>query len=159
MAEKIKNILKKKKGLLLISVGVLLGLLLIMTDSKSAEKNKAADSDESDARKYMTEYVEATEHKLKTMIEKVSGVGNVNVMLTLKSGREYVYASDITENSEDYVLADGSPIYIKEYLPEIEGVAIVCDGGNNIETKAVITELVCSLLGLYSTHVYVTGSG
>lgn len=157
MTEKIKSILKKKKGLLVIFIGLLLGLLLILTDGKSAKKSNVNKSDESDVGKYMSEYIETTECKLKAIIEKVSGVGNVNVMVTLKSGREYVYASDISENSEDYVLADGSPIYIKEYLPEIEGVAVVCDGGNNIETKAVITELVCSVLGLYSTHVYVTG--
>ena len=77
-------------------------------------------------------------------------------MITLKSGTEFVYASDGNEVNEKHVIVDDSLVYIKEYLPQIEGVAIVCKGGNNPNIKSKITELICSVLGLYSSHVYVT---
>ena len=145
------EILKKKKGILLITVGLLVGIFLVFSENDSPQNE--ADINQTE---YIENYVQKMEEKLEALIEKISGTSNVNVLITLKSGSEYVYASDASDSSEKHVVVGSELVYVKEYLPEIEGVAVVCKGGADPTINAKITELVCSVTGLYTTHVYVT---
>lgn len=151
MAKAFFEIIKKKKGIFMLITGLLVGILLVFSESNTPKEEKATDHTE-----YIESYVNITEKRLESLIEKINGTSNVNVLVILKSGSEYVYASDATESSEKHVIVGSDLVYVKEYLPEIEGVAVVCRGGNDPLIKAKITELVCSVTGLYTTHVYVT---
>ena len=131
---------------------LILGLILIFSD-----KNKQEISNNiSDYTDFIEVYTTKTENKLADLIKEIDGVSTPKVMITLKSETEFVYASDGKETNEKHVIVDDNLVYVKEYLPQIEGVAIVCKGGSNPVVKSKITELVSSVLGLYSSHVYVT---
>ena len=107
-------------------------------------------------------------------LECVEGVGKVKVMLTLKSSEEKVVEKDsqreeneITEEdskggsrvSEDRSLShtsiyeqksDGTqtPYVSKEMVPEIEGMVIAADGGDDPVVVKNLTEAVQALFGV-----------
>ena len=137
---------------LVLVLCLIIGVILVLSD-KNNENTYNSSSDYTD---FIENYTTKIENKLASLIEEVEGASSPKVMITLKSGTEFVYASDGKESTEKHVVVDDNLVYVKEYLPQIEGVAIVCKGGNNPTVKSKITELVCSVLGLYSSHVYVT---
>ena len=106
------------------------------------------------------------------MLSKTEGTGRVEVMITLQSSDEKIYATDektnykssdsVTERTydEQYVLSDnnsddGGGIVLKTNAPEIKGVIVVCDGGDNSAVANQITNAVCASLGIQSNCVSV----
>ena len=89
-------------------------------------------------------------------------------MITLKSTSESVYAKNIQNSQSDssasqnseYVIYDGkdgdSPILIQENFPEIEGIAIVCSGGDNIAVRERVIQCVSSLFNISSNRISVS---
>ena len=146
------EILKKKKGIVLLVVGIFLGLFLLLTDTQSS---KQALSQE-DVGISTDEYVCTLEEKTEELINRINGVTDARVMITLKNSGEQVFALDGSESNQKHVIIDDSLVCVNEYMPEIEGVAVVCNGGDNALVRQKITELLCSLLGIYSTHIYIT---
>lgn len=112
--------------------------------------------DESDS----TEY-EDLENRMTELFSSISGAGNVRVMITFKTGSEMVVAQEEKveesasaesggktkqEHSSEtkVVLLDGTgssntPLVLKEKAPEIEGVVIVAQGGDDIFVKEALT--------------------
>ena len=112
--------------------------------------------------------------RVEDTLECVEGVGKVKVMLTLKSSEEKVVEKDsqreeneITEEdskggsrvSEDRSLShtsiyeqksDGTqtPYVSKEMAPEIEGMVIAADGGDDPVVVKNLTEAVQALFGV-----------
>lgn len=146
------NYIKNKKGILLLLCGIILGVVLLITDIKEPQTTTSAKENET----YTDNYTYYLEKKTEEMINKINGVSNANVMITLKNSGEQVFASDSSETNKKHVIVDDSLVCINEYMPEVEGVAVVCNGGDNAVIKQKITELLCSLLGIYSTHIYIT---
>ena len=146
------NILKKNKLTLLLAVGVVIGIILIF----AGEKNKAENYNAEEVFYNDEAYAKMMEVKLEDIINEIEGVSEAKVVITLKSGAESVFASDEDGQKDKYVVTGDGLVCVKTLLPTVEGVAVVCRGGNNPAVKEKITSLVCSLLGLYSTHVYVT---
>lgn len=144
---------KSKKAIILIGTGLIIAILMLLWGGNSGDRNNVP-SNESEIS--LNNYVKYQEEKLEKLISEIQGVSDPKVMITLRSGNEYVYASDSSEKSEKHVVVDDALVCVKENLPEIEGIAVVCKGGNNDTVKEQITELLCSLFGLYSNHVYVT---
>lgn len=151
MTERIINLIKNKKALFLLLFGAILGVSLILTDTAKNDNKNTIDSTSD-----IDKYTQQLEEKLEEIISTINGVSDVNVLITLESGSELVYASDDSEENEKHVIVNNGLVLVKENLPKIKGVAVVCKGGNNAELKTKITELTCSVLGIYSTHVYVT---
>ena len=152
MTNNLFNIIKNKKGTFLIVAGIILGILLLLTETTSNPhpQNLLTTTETAE------EYVDNLEKKLEELINKINGVSDAKVLITLKSGCEYVYASDSTAENEKHVIVEDGLVCVKEYMPTIEGVAVVCTGGNSPAVKAKITELLRSVLGIYSTRVYIT---
>ena len=120
------------------------------------------------------QYERLLEKRVEDTLECVEGVGKVKVMLTLKSSEEKVVEKDsqreeneITEEdskggsrvSEDRSLshtsiyeqkADGTqtPYVSKEMAPEIEGMVIAADGGDDPVVVKNLTEAVQALFGV-----------
>ena len=103
----------------------------------------------------------------------LDGVGEVKVMITLRSCGAYIVEKDTrTSNSQntqdqsgDKSTADAQDFeentvfekqengaktpYVKEITePEVEGVIVAADGGNNAKTAADITDAVVALFGI-----------
>lgn len=144
--------LKNKKYILLLIFGLILGILLILLGNTSSNANKT----NLQTKEKNNEYAYQLEERLEEMINNINGVSNAKVLVTLKSSCEYVFASDNSSTSEKHVIVEDGLVQVKEYMPEIEGVAVVCTGGNDTVIQSKITDLLCSVLGIYSTHVYIT---
>ncbi|MFC4599198.1 stage III sporulation protein AG [Cohnella hongkongensis] len=110
------------------------------------------------------------ESRLKGMLEKIVGVGTVDILVTVDSTEETVVQLNekqmqtitdetdrngakrhITDISKDgqvvlYEVSSGvqSPIVVKKIKPRIRGVMIVAKGAENITVKKLIAEAVSS---------------
>ncbi len=103
------------------------------------------------------------EDKIRNMCQRVEGVGNVYVMLTLNTSGEYVYATDTERSStytkSEFVLTDsGEGIELYVVCPKVRGVAVVCDGGGKAVIKKTLTELISSALGISPSCISIAGT-
>lgn len=124
-------------------------------------------------------YIESLENKLEKTISGMEGAGKVLVMITLKDGGEKIldknqpYESSSETNKEEekksemssmksnqetvLIEVDGNttPIVIQERYPDVEGVVIVCEGGDNQELTLRIKEAVQALFSLEPHRIVV----
>lgn len=165
----------KKNGKLWMILGCLaLGVLLLVfggemkalfgTDSLQGDEDYAQEGEAELRLLSMEEYRVAMEARIKDICERVVGAGEVHVILHLAGGYEYVYAADqkITSSGEvrEYIMiGSGSNqrvVYLTERVPEILGIGVVCEGGNQESVRNEITALLAATLGVGSHRVYVT---
>jgi len=187
LTENIKKFVSKDPKLKLIVVLGLLGMLLILISQFTAGGAAPASQPDRAAASFTADqYIEDMENRLKTLISGIEGVGRAEVMLTLESGVEYVYAreekrnSDITrdpgseqqagriyekENIEQrYILIDTEygrkqALVLTERQPKIQGVIIVCEGADNIRVQDKLVSVVTTALGISSARVCVVKIG
>ena len=163
--KKLKQTLKSKKGLALIAVAAVACLLFF-----SASGSGSAETAPSPAEVFDSEaYVRALEERLENVISSISGAGKTEVMLTLGSGEEYCYQSDVKESADSgsaysaelntvvVKASDGSEkAVIKSSLsPIVTGVVVVCRGGGSGEVRESIFNAVKALLGLPANRICV----
>lgn len=106
-------------------------------------------------------YEQQLEQRLAQLIGQMEGAGQVQVMVTLASGEEAVYALDTQQRGEDgssethVILGDGSALCETTLTPAISGVAVVCEGGGDIAVVARVTEMLSALLDLPTNRISV----
>lgn len=112
-------------------------------------------------------YVQTLESRLEDLLSSIEGAGKTQVLITLRSGAETVYARDDrldseegrTQSEQSYVtLRDGSQesgLPLKTVSPQIRGVAIVCEGADDPAVRQAITQTVTAALGVGASHVSV----
>lgn len=181
--EYVKKIMEacKKTGygkiVLLVLAAVLLLLLSLPgeTKKKDTKEPKKTKQVESNAEETAADiYVSNLEQRLEQLLRKVQGVGEAEVMITLKTEGEEVInkderisehnvgeaANESIESSKDYeeqtvVLEDSegnqNPYIVKELKPEIAGVVVICEGGDNPVIIKEITDATEVLFSV-STH-------
>lgn len=163
--------LKSEKAVQGVVVLGLLGMLCILASScfsKPKETNTQPTSHSSEdsvlaASAYCTELEEQLEQTLST----IQGVGTCDVMITLRSTSIYQYAkdesrsdsSDRVEQKQDYVLigngtSEHALVQSIQY-PEIQGVVIVCDGGENAVVKEQVYQVAAATLQIKNNQIYV----
>ena len=143
--EKIKNN-KKLRYFIVIALVVILIFYLVISVSNGTKTEK--DSNEIDV------YVDNLEDKLTSVLSKVSGVGKVEVIITVESGMETVLATEKIikdteygrEETEKPIVVNGKTITLKELYPKIVGVLVISEGANNITVMRKIQEATISLL-------------
>lgn len=182
LLEKIKGkkiIPKKNQLLILLLAGILLVVIAIPSggkkkpgaDSNESVKITGSDSSYTDSRE---EYEEYLENRVAKTLECVEGVGQTEVLITLKSSGQKIIEKDQKSNSQQseeedasggtrnlkdtssdktsiYAQgADGSqsPYVSKELTPEIAGVLVIADGGDNAVVVQNITEAIQALFGV-----------
>lgn len=161
----------------IIGIGILGILLIILTfpDTfipQSKDNSNKSDSYDtipqigsSETSDITKDYISTMEEKLEKVLRKVAGVGDVEVMITLKESKEQITLKDIPYTKENSNEADGEggsrinselrqeestvlvatedgktvPYIIKEIEPEIEGIVVVAEGGDNI---TIITDII-----------------
>lgn len=127
-----------------------------------------------------TEYVAFMEQRLTQALSKVSGVGQVRVMITLKASRELVVERETplsrqatneadsqggsrsvsqVEAGDSVVYrstgSDSEPYVVKTLTPEIEGVLVVAEGAEEGTVKRTVTAIVQALFGVEAHKVSV----
>ncbi len=153
---------RAKGKLWLLVGGVIAGVLLLLlgngfgeqSGSGAAVTEKATLEDAADLAAYQKEL----EGELEAICESVAGVSQADVMVTLGSGCRVIYATD--EKGEVETTGTGSaqqPVYRTVQPPTVEGVGVVCKGGNDPRVQQTLTDLISTALGITSNRVCVTG--
>lgn len=119
-------------------------------------------------------YVTTLEKRLKGVLSKVEGIGAVEVMITLKGSSELVILKDSPYTQERINEVDGeggsritssfiqeentimveredgsnSPYVLQELEPQVEGILVIAQGGNNSEIINQIVEASQVLFGV-----------
>ena len=125
LLKKLQKIKIGKKNTVLIVGAVLLSLFLLGSELLGGEKSEPISKE--DTSRYSAQYIEKTEKNLESLLEKISGAGEVRVMITLENCYENVFAKGYNEkqNSEE-----NSEKYESE-----EEYIIVKNGSNNSESN------------------------
>ena len=105
---------------------------------------------------------------MEEILGKISGVGRVNVMLSLHSDGERVLAQDSSlrysgsaqspdsyERSSQPVTDAGGVVVTQETYPQYRGALVVCEGGGNDAVRLQVVSAVSALTGLGSDRIAV----
>lgn len=108
------------------------------------------------------------EESMEKILAEISGVGRVDVMLTLHSGHELVLAEDAAlrysgsaqspdsyERSTNTVTTTGGVVVRQEIYPQYRGALVVCDGGNSDRVRLAVIDAVSALTGLGTDRIAV----
>ncbi len=149
--------IKSKKSLFLIVTALILGLIMMIFGDGFGNSE-----DDSGQNEDITEL----EKRVEALCERVEGVGNATVMITLDTTGEQVYArnsrvfgsGESSESLHEYVTASGGLVPTESKLSRIRGIAVVCTGGGDAFVRLTLTELLCSLFDISSGSVYIACS-
>lgn len=170
--KKAPDLLKKYRYPILV---LLAGLVLTMwpfgkkqTAAVRPVETKPEASEEIEA----SDYRVRTEAELERILSQIDGAGRVRVMLTLRTGPETVYQTDITSQTqsegektsvssktETVILSRGSsynePAVVRERYPQFQGALIVSEGGGSAEIRLQLVSAVSALLGIGTDQITV----
>lgn len=175
--------LSMDKLLLILLAGIALVILSIPNGEKKSEKTKEEIKEEPENIIAVTNdtYEKLLEDRLMELLSNVEGVGKTKVMITIKSTGEKVIlkerpyskstssetdseggkrdTEEITQ-SEVVVYIEGSdgsktPYVMKETEPQIEGIVVIAEGGDNIYIIKDIKEAVAALFDVPSHKIKV----
>lgn len=150
---------RQGRAQLAAAVGVL-AMVLILLSELLPQSTKPVGAESTVAAQSSAEYQTQLENRLERLISQMSGAGKTTVMVTLETGEEAIYALD-TQSGEmqaqqtHVLLDDGSALTETVCLPQVRGVAVLCEGGADVRVAARITELVSALLDLPSNRICV----
>lgn len=169
---------KKNQLLLILLAGILLLVIVFPVPEQSGSSSENPQENvtpaQSSAARDNRDYERYLEEKTARTLADVEGVGEVTVMITLKSDGQKIIEKDqssssqstdeedssggtrsVEDQSSDKTsiyeqTADGSstPYVSKELAPEVEGVVVIADGGDNAVVAQNITEAVQALFGV-----------
>ncbi len=147
----IKDRLSLKRYRILLLIALCVGILLILI-SNAGNKEKDADVNHSEdvAVKNLSDDV-ITEEKLEQILSSAFGVGKIEVFISYKSTDEKLVLKDGDgrggENTVMYEASSGDePFVYKSLYAEIEGIIIVCEGGDRTDVKNTIIDAVSAVL-------------
>ena len=124
--------------------------------------------DETDMDTSLNLYIENQEVRLKNILSQIEGAGEVQVMIRASASKAYIVDKDMTTNSSSVYETDAEggkrksdekqrteaslytkdhngndvPWIVKEMEPEIEGVLIAAQGGDQNQVAGEITQAV-----------------
>ncbi len=170
--EKIKGISKNQLfigGL----AGILLLVIAMPVNTDKDKEQKLQEKESGEETKQSAgahiSYGRELERKLEQILGEMEGVGKVEVMITLKDDGERILDKDITRSSQEVSEEDGAikrntresqyqeetvfsreteqgqPFIAKETAPQVEGVLVVAEGGENAKTVKNISDAVLAL--------------
>lgn len=178
----------KEKLILLFCAGLLLYVLALPGDSDSLAVKSGVVKDSLEEEKVVGAAASASEHeqtyeetleaRIRQILSNVDGVGEVDVMVVVKTSAEKVIHMDKTsslsttedqsggaitvrqtqQNLSESTVMDGqtsAPIVEKELSPELSGIIISADGGGSAVVKTEISEAMEALFGLPSHKIKV----
>ena len=184
LREKKWNHVKKDQWLILFLAGVLLLIIAMPAGRKNSTTSDVEMNTQNSQSAVTTQggsdyetYGAALEQRLETILQRMRGVGDVQVMITFRDQGESIVEKDVTmredrqageqkegetdavnggsgscENSETTVYSrsdgDETPFVNRAILPKIDGVLIVAEGGDDSEVRKNISESGEALFGL-----------
>ena len=160
------EVLSRYKYVLIV---VALGALLLAWPQREKSTLPAAQDTKEESQQ---EALAQMETEMEEILGKISGVGRVEVMLTLQSSSEKVLASDTSlrysgnvqapsdydRSSETVIVSGGGEdgvVVTQERCPQYRGALVVCEGGGSDAVRLQVTEAVAALTGLGTDRIAV----
>lgn len=175
VAQKIRIYFSEEKSKKIIIIIGFVGIALIFLSSffgtdipkETTKENTAIVTND------VSEYKQDLEQNLADIVATIDGAGTTNVMITMDSSTELVYAVDEKLNENNNLdesssstesahitvrCSDGSEetVLLKEVQPKIRGVLVVCSGGGNSVVNQRVLDAVTKALNISSAKVCVT---
>lgn len=155
-------------------IGGLAGILLLVI-AVPVPKEETVREDTSVMAEVSPENAESMEKKLKEILQKISGVGRVEVLITYEDDGKRIVEKDESVSEELVQEADSSggtrtttttrkdretvydeteiPYVIQELTPAVQGILVVAEGGGSETVKMQIRETIEALFGLDSHKI------
>ena len=156
---KISELIKKHRYALLV---LLIGLILMTISFDSEDKKESMGE---------TVGVETDSQDISGQLEQIlsmiEGAGEVKVLLTVASGEQTVYQTDVdrtngensSEKSDTVIVTDSDRAQsglVQQINPaKYLGAIIVCEGGDKAEVRLAIAEAVARVTGLGTNQISV----
>lgn len=163
------------------------GMLMILISQFISRGDTPPQRPPDEATAYFTseEYIASLEAKLENLVTGIDKVGRAQVMITLESGVEYVYAQEQKRNTDTtrepggeevilvnqkenveqtYILVETEygkrqALVLTQRQPKVQGVVVVCEGADDIRVQEKLISVVTTALGIPSTRVCVVKIG
>ena len=133
----------KKLRRLIIIIALTGILLLALSEFIDFSKKSSAPAANFSAESY----IQDLEHRITKLISSVEGVGQVKVMISLKNAES---SGEVIKN------ADGNIKDSYNNIPQVGGVLIICEGGDNYKVAARLTQAVSVALNVEYNKIFVT---
>ena len=159
--EKLISYVKKYKYVALV---VLVGVVLMLLPSGKGEQQDTVEPVNVSEGYSLAE----TERRMEQVLGRIRGVGQVQVMLTLKSGSSLQLAENRSDSLRDtearqerdvVTLNRGSGyqdvVVTRETYPIYLGAVVVCQGAGSSGVRLAVTEAVAALTGLPADRITV----
>ncbi len=160
--------MKKYKYAILV---ILLGSFLLLLPNSTQEERKATETEGNYPDTYES-YGKEVEARLEQVLSNIQGVGQVQVVLTMKQGSTTHYLYDTQRQKESsgdslsekeeqktVLISSGSSydeatVTTVDY-PLFQGALIICEGGDRPEIQLTLVEAVSALTNLRSDKISV----
>ena len=142
--------IKKNKGIITIAALAVIGVMLILFSSISVR-----DTTENEAVISYENYTKSLESKIESFLLSIEGIKKAQVIVTLDTSNEHVYAQN--QSTYDFLTVNSnggeSPVHITDIYPTVRGIAISCTNGGSDQVKMRITKLISAYLGISSNRI------
>lgn len=129
---------------IIFAVGIVLIIAIFLFSISGEREKKAQDNPSQEALvSEIDQYEQKLEERVKEIVSKIQGVGDIHVMITLEKTEESLYGK--RDSSVSATLT-----------PTVKGAVVVCSGSKNAVVKEKVTEAVCKALGISAARVCVT---
>lgn len=170
--------IRKDQWFLFLLVGILLAVIAVPVQKEQEDIKDVPSSEVYKA--VQEENITDMETRLQNILCRMEGAGNVRVMITQKSSGEKVVEKDIPSSDRDTQEQDESgnrstvernrdevtvyekdengsqtPYVTQEFAPQIEGVLVLAEGGDNAVVIKNITDAVMALFNLEAHKIKV----
>lgn len=155
-----------KYVLLVILVGAVLLLLPPLWEKDGAGEGEAEEQIQQE--EGGADSVDGLERRLEESLSQIQGVGEADVILTVKSGPQKVLAQDsetsVSERGTEasvsaVILSRGSgeedTVVVQQLSPQYQGALVICSGGDDPEVRLRLVEAVSALTGLGADKISV----
>ena len=145
----------KRRGLILgLCFG--LGVLFLLFGGGGEAEGTAQSEGEGMSFAELCAYQAELEREVEALCESVAGVSQAQVMVTLGAGARICYATD--ERGDVVTVGSGSAaraLYRTVEPPTVQGVGVVCHGGEDPAVVQRLVELLSTTLGISAARVSV----
>ena len=156
----------KKKAVMAAGCILAAGFLLL-SDRLRQDTKQRTPSDTTQFVQTADAYRDELEIRLKKLLEQLEGVGKTEIMLTVSSSAEQVYAQEVKSSCSErnqqqetslVRLRNGgteSALVTETHSPEICGAAILCTGGGHAAVRERVAHAAAVLLGIPPARIFV----
>ena len=160
---------KSNKFKSLIVAMLIIAILVIFLSSLVPTQKKENKTTDDQLKTFSSlEYCAQVENRLKNVLSKVKGIGELDVFVMVESGVSYKYLEETeTQESENGVISSKvtiyetkngsitSPVVEMEILPKIIGVLIIAEGAKDAKLKVTLSNVVSNILDVDLSKVEV----